>query len=92
MIFFAFKGLWHDFRYCVFDFNFLARSASENSLAYRIHLTPTIIIALPIILYVARRMICAYRWCGFGVPARLYPNGLYFLFSRLQDFLAGEKS
>ena len=59
MTFFAFKGLWRDFRYCVFDFNFLARSASENSLAYKIHLTPTIIIALPIILYVAWRMICA---------------------------------
>jgi len=55
MIFFAFKGLWPDFRYCVFDFNFLAPGAS--SLAYRIHLTLTIIIALPIILYVARRMI-----------------------------------
>ena len=57
MIFFAFKGLWPDFRYCVFDFNFLTRGAS--SLAYRIHLALTIIIALPIILYVARRMICA---------------------------------
>ena len=66
MIFFAFKGLWRDFRYCVFDFNFLARSASENSLAYRIHLTPTIIIALPIILYVAWRMICATDGAGLA--------------------------
>ena len=66
MIFFAFKGLWRDFRYCVFDFNFLARSASENSLAYRIHLTPTIIIALPIILYVAWRMICATEDAGLA--------------------------
>jgi hypothetical protein len=57
MIFFAFKGLWREFRYCVFDFNFLARGASENSLAYTINLTLTIIIALPIILYVARPMI-----------------------------------
>jgi hypothetical protein len=59
MIFFAFKGLWRDFRYCVFDFNFLARGASQISLSSRLHLTLTIIIALPIILYVARRMICA---------------------------------
>jgi len=66
MIFFASKGLWRDFRYCVFDFNFLARSASENSLAYRIHLTPTIIIALPIILYVAWRMICATDGAGLA--------------------------
>src|SRR5215469_8908220 len=44
MIFFAFKGIWRDFRYCVFDFNFLVRGASHNSLAYGIHLTLTIII------------------------------------------------
>ena len=62
MIFFAFKGLWRDFRYCVFDFNFLARGSS--SLAYTIHLTLTIIIVLPIILYVARRMICAADGAG----------------------------
>src|SRR5437667_3847605 len=67
MIFFAFKGLWPDFRYCVFDFNlkFLARGAS--SLAYRIHLTLTIIIALPIILYVARRMIRGTDITGLAV-------------------------
>src|SRR5262249_14919050 len=57
MIFFAFKGIWSDFRYCIFDFNFLARGAAYNSVAYRIQLTLTIIVALPIILYVARRMI-----------------------------------
>src|SRR5437763_8738395 len=62
MIFFAFKGLWRDFRYCVFDFNFLACGAP--SLAYTIHLTLTIIIVLPIILYVARRMICAADGAG----------------------------
>ena len=55
MIFFAFKGLWRDFRYCVLDFNFLVRGASENSLTYRL----AIIIALPIILYTTRRMIRA---------------------------------
>ena len=57
MIFCAFKGLWRDFRYCVFDFNFLLLGASRNSLPRTIHLTLTIIIALPIIVYVARRMI-----------------------------------
>src|SRR5262249_354320 len=57
MIFFAFKGIWRDFRYCVFDFNFLARGASHNSLAYRIHLTLTIIIGVAMILYVGRRII-----------------------------------
>jgi hypothetical protein len=66
MIVFAFKGLWHDFRYCVFDFNFLVPGASQNSLSYRIHLTLTIIIALPIILYVARRMICATDGAGLA--------------------------
>jgi hypothetical protein len=63
MIFFAFKGLWRDFRCCVFDFNFLARGAS---LANRIHLTLIIIIALPVILYVARRMICATEGAGLA--------------------------
>jgi len=66
MIFFAFKGVWRDFRYCVFDFNFLARSASENSLASRILVTLTIIIALTIILYVARRMIRATDGAGLA--------------------------
>jgi hypothetical protein len=66
MMFFAFKGLWRDFRYCVFDFNFLARGASQNSLANRIHLTLIIIIALPVILYVARRMICATESAGLA--------------------------
>ena len=64
MIFFAFKGLWPDFRYCVFNFNFLAPGAF--SLAYRIHLTLTIIIALPVILYVARRMISATDGAGLA--------------------------
>jgi hypothetical protein len=57
MAFFAAKGVWHDFRYCVFDFNFLVHRASENSLAYKIRLALTIIIALLVIVYVARRMI-----------------------------------
>ena len=59
MIFFALKGVWRDFRYCVFDFNFLARSTSENSLVHRSHLALAIIIALVIVFYVARQMIRA---------------------------------
>jgi hypothetical protein len=66
MIFFAFKGLWRDFRYCVFDFNFMAHGASQDSLVYRIHLTLTIIIAVPIILSVARRMISATDGTGLA--------------------------
>jgi hypothetical protein len=57
MIFFAFKGLWHDFLYCVFDFNLLAPGASRNSLAYRLPLALTIISVLLVTVYVARRMI-----------------------------------
>jgi hypothetical protein len=57
MISFALKGLWRDFRYCVFDFNFLARSTSENSLGHTIRLALTIAIALGIVVYVARRII-----------------------------------
>jgi len=57
MIFFAVKGLWRDFRYCVSDFNFLLLGACRNSLGHVIHLTLTITIALLIILYIARQMI-----------------------------------
>jgi hypothetical protein len=66
MVFFAFKGIWSDFRYCVFDFNLLARGAAHNSVAYGIQLTLTIIVALPIIFYVARRMICATDGAGLA--------------------------
>src|SRR6516225_10091993 len=66
MVFFAFKGIWSDFRYCVFDFNLLARGAAHNSVAYGIQLTLTIIVALPIIFYVVRRMICATDGAGLA--------------------------
>jgi hypothetical protein len=56
MAFFALKGVWHDFRYCVFDFNFLARAASENSAVFKSHPVPTVIIASFIILYIAHRL------------------------------------
>jgi hypothetical protein len=53
MIFFAFKGVWHDFRYCVFDFNFLARGASENSAIFKGHAALTVVIVSFIIVYLA---------------------------------------
>jgi Dolichyl-phosphate-mannose-protein mannosyltransferase len=56
MVFFAIKGVWREFRYCVFDFNFLARGAAEYSLAGKSRLALTVIIALLIIGFVARRM------------------------------------
>lgn len=56
MIFFAFKGVWHDFRYCVFDFNLLVRNASENPLVHITYVALTAIVALLIILYVWPRM------------------------------------
>jgi hypothetical protein len=59
MMFFAFKGVWHEFRYCVFDFNFLARAAAENSRVQTKHIAAAIIVALPTIFYIAPRMIRA---------------------------------
>jgi hypothetical protein len=66
MLFFASKGLWRDFRYCVFDFNFLAHHVSENSLTHKIHLTLTLIIALVIMIYAAGRMIRATDGAGLA--------------------------
>jgi Dolichyl-phosphate-mannose-protein mannosyltransferase len=67
MIFFAFKGLWRDFVYCVFDFNFLVRGAPQNSLSHRIQPIVIILIALPIILYAARRLICVTEGTGLAL-------------------------
>src|SRR5437899_103268 len=57
MAFFALKGLWRDFRYCVFDFNFLARGASGTSLAYTSYRALILSIALLILVYVVWRII-----------------------------------
>ena len=57
MAFFALKGLWRDFRYCVFDFNFLARGASETSLAYTSYRALILSLSLLIVVYVAWRII-----------------------------------
>ena len=66
IIFFAAKGVWRDFRYCVFGFNLLIRGASHNAFAYRVHLILAIVIALPIILYVARRIVRATDGAGLA--------------------------
>jgi hypothetical protein len=57
MAFFALKGLWRDFRYCVFDFNFLARGASESSVTYGSHRPLILVVVLLSVVYVAWRMI-----------------------------------
>lgn len=62
MIFFACKGVWHDFRYGVFDFNFLADRVYKSHVVYKSHPAIGIIIfamVLPIVVYVARWIIRA---------------------------------
>lgn len=64
MIFFAFKGVWRDFRYCVFDFNFLARGASQTPIAHQIEVAAKVVIALLLTFYVARQIIRATHGAG----------------------------
>src|SRR5712692_6265904 len=57
MIFFALKGVWPDFRYGVFDFNFLADRFYQAHLVYKSHpaLAVTMLATtLPVVIYVAR--------------------------------------
>jgi hypothetical protein len=54
--FFAFKGVWHDFRYCVFDFNFLARGVPDNSAILKGNAAGTVIIVSFIIVYLAYQL------------------------------------
>jgi hypothetical protein len=86
MIFFAFKGVWRDFRYCVFDFNFLARSTSENSLGHRSYLALTIIIALVIVFCVARQMIRAADNAGLAFRRGFVLIVCVFYFLALKTF------
>jgi len=58
--FFALKGIWRDFRYAVFDFNLLAARVYEGQIVYKSYPALAFIIfaiALPIVVYVARRII-----------------------------------
>jgi dolichyl-phosphate-mannose-protein mannosyltransferase len=57
MAFFAAKGLWHNFRYCVFDFNLLSRDVPEHSLTYVTYHALLVIGALVILALVATRMV-----------------------------------
>ena len=52
-IFFALKGVWHEFRYGVFDFNLLANTVYKNHPAW------AVIFVLPLIVYAARQIVHA---------------------------------
>ena len=57
MLFFALEGTWHDFRYAVFDFNFLANRVYPDRLVYKNHpmlAVAIVAIALPVVIYTAR--------------------------------------
>jgi hypothetical protein len=92
MIFFAFKGIWRDFRYCVFTHNFLPH-ADVNHPPWMIMIFPII---FPFIVYFASLMACAtpdralafrrsfvFLLCGF------YFTALYSFWTLLtrEDFL-----
>jgi hypothetical protein len=60
MSFFALKGVWHDFRHGVFDFNFLADRVYEGQIVYKSFPGLAVIIfaiALPVVVYVVRWII-----------------------------------
>lgn len=93
MIFFALKGVWPDFRYCVFEHNFLPDLDAKNTPAWLLIVFP---IVFPIAIYVARLIVRAtpdpllafrrafvFLICGFYLPA-LY--SFWRLITR-QDFL-----
>jgi hypothetical protein len=56
MGFFALKGVWRDFRYCVFDFNLLAPGAEQHSLFYYVRLLLIVTTATVTFAYVAWRV------------------------------------
>jgi hypothetical protein len=56
MGFFALKGVWRDFRYCVFDFNLMASGAEQHSVFYDVRLVLIVTIALVIFAYLAWRV------------------------------------
>jgi hypothetical protein len=93
MFFFALKGVWPDFRYCVFEHNILPHLDRKNSPAWLIVIFP---IVFPFVVYVAQRIVRAtpdpplafrrafvFVICGFYLPA-LY--SFWNLITR-QDFL-----
>jgi hypothetical protein len=92
MIFFALKGIWHDFRYSVFTHNFLPHADADHP-PWMIMIFP---IVFPFIVYFARLIACAtpdralafrrsfvFLLCGF------YSTALYSFWTLItrQDFL-----
>src|SRR5438046_3069251 len=80
MIFFALKGIWPEFRYCVFDYNILGYSIAQGHDSTRSIFVP--LIAFAFVLYGARLIVRAARdpalafrrgflllTCGFYLPA-----------------------
>jgi hypothetical protein len=58
MLFFAAKHLWHDFRYAIFEFNFIAEPIYRDRLFYRNHPGATVLI----IAFLLGGTLCAARW------------------------------
>jgi hypothetical protein len=56
MGFFALKGVWRDFRYCVFDFNLLAPGAEQHSVFYKVRLALIVTTLIVTFAYVAWRV------------------------------------
>jgi hypothetical protein len=93
IIFFALKGLWRDFRYCVFDHNFLPHLDAKNSPAWLIVIFP---IAFPLVVYIARIIVRATPDPALGfrrgfvfVICGFYLTALYSFWNLItrQDFL-----
>jgi Dolichyl-phosphate-mannose-protein mannosyltransferase len=93
MIFFALKGVWRDFRYCVFDHNFLPHLDAKNSPAWWIVVFP---IAFPLVVYIARRIVRAtpdpalgFRRAFIFVICGFYITALYSFWTLMtrQDYL-----
>lgn len=93
MVFFALKGVWPDFRYCVFEHNFLPHLDAKNTPPWLLIVFPVV---FPIAVYVALLIVRAtpdpalafrrsfvFLICGFYLPA------LYSFWRMLtrQDFL-----
>jgi hypothetical protein len=72
MIFFAFKGVWPEFRYCVFDFNIWAHSIARGHHSARFVVISSIKLAL--VIYAARLILRAVR-----DPALAFERGFLFL-------------
>jgi dolichyl-phosphate-mannose-protein mannosyltransferase len=72
MAFFALKGLWPEFRYCVFDFNVLAHAIANEHHSARFLVISSI--AFACVIYATRRVIRA-----TGDPALAFRRGFVLL-------------